>query len=293
MAFCRYCGTQIEDGKICSCPQAQQAAAQAAPQVAPMQPPVAPVQPPVAPAAPAAPNAISVAFKNLLPFVKSYVASPKAATKELVAKKDVVMASIFAAFHMLISILFFVSVLGTLKSSVLSIVGVAGSLVSGALNISLPVFPLILSGIVAAAVTIGLSTCALVVVAKLSKTNFSFAEAYVTAALGSFYPSVILVAAMILSLISGVVMAVVAAVALVVWAIVAVSDVKTFCGYDATVSTKNEAILTVVFFVVILVAAWIAFALLKWDLSNIKIAGQKVGDAFSSLLSGMMSGDLF
>ena len=102
--FCKYCGSPLEDGKPCTCPEAMQAAG-----VAPTAPtaPTAPVAPsPYATDATAqkskAADAITAGAKNFLPFLKMYFRQPTAALKNAIAAKDI-MVGVFSAIVFLVS----------------------------------------------------------------------------------------------------------------------------------------------------------------------------------------------
>lgn len=117
--FCKYCGTALEDGQICSCPQAQAEAAQMQQSATPPQQPVgyqqpgpaAPPQQPAAPqyapnvppAQPKAPSPIAIAFQNLLPYLKAYVASPANATTTALRQKDIFLPVILLAIQAIVS----------------------------------------------------------------------------------------------------------------------------------------------------------------------------------------------
>lgn len=108
MAFCKYCGAEIPDGGVCSCPQAQAEAAGNSPQapVAEVQPVAAPAVQPAAPAVqPAAPavqavpaaapaaNYFGEAFKQ---FVKLFT-KPTSLVKDSIEGKISFEASIVLA----------------------------------------------------------------------------------------------------------------------------------------------------------------------------------------------------
>ena len=91
--FCKFCGTKLEAGQVCSCPDAQAAAAA----------PVATAAPeaaaPVATAAPAAPAGNGFG-KKLLDTLKAYWKAPKE-TAAAVAEdaKGMTTAGVFAGVH--------------------------------------------------------------------------------------------------------------------------------------------------------------------------------------------------
>ena len=138
--FCKYCGTQLEDGQVCSCPQAQ--AELAAPAAAPAPEAAAPV-------ATAAPAAAPSAGKDLLNKVKetflSYLKAPKATTAKIAADpKGMTLAGIFAGVNALAVFLYLWKILG-------GIMGMAGDISGGLtdkIDIEYPIFQMLIAGIV-------------------------------------------------------------------------------------------------------------------------------------------------
>ena len=109
-AFCKYCGKSLQDGEICSCPQAQAEAAQMyQSQQQPQQPPQGdyqqPQQPfpsyPQPPQQPAGPNPVVAALQKILPYLKSYVSAPISAAQDLVARKDMVFAAVLLCIQII------------------------------------------------------------------------------------------------------------------------------------------------------------------------------------------------
>ena len=128
--FCKYCGKALQDGEICSCPQAQAEAAQMyqsqqpqqPPQGYPQQPPQGYPQPPQQgypqqgypqpPQQPAAPNPVVVALQKLLPYLKSYVSAPISAAQNLMAQKDITFAAVLLGIQVIVGGLLLFSFVG-------------------------------------------------------------------------------------------------------------------------------------------------------------------------------------
>ena len=89
--YCQYCGKILQDGEICSCPQAQ---AEAARMYQGQQPPQGYQQPPQGYQRPAGPNSAGAAFQKLLPYIKSYIKAPVSTAQNLIAQKDIVFAAV-------------------------------------------------------------------------------------------------------------------------------------------------------------------------------------------------------
>ena len=100
--FCKYCGRTLQDGEICTCPQAQAEAAQMyqgqQPPQGYQQPPQGYQQgyqqPPQGYQQPAAPKPAGAAFQKIVPYLKSYIKAPVSTAQGLIAQKDIVFAAI-------------------------------------------------------------------------------------------------------------------------------------------------------------------------------------------------------
>ena len=106
--FCKHCGTQLEEGQVCSCPKAQAelAAPVAAPDAAPAPEAAAPVataDPVAAPAAPAANGFV----KKLLDTLKAYWKAPKETAAAVAEdKQGMAVAGVFAGVNFLAAFFF-------------------------------------------------------------------------------------------------------------------------------------------------------------------------------------------
>ena len=188
--FCKYCGTQLEDGQVCSCPQAQ--AELAAPAAAPAPEAAAPV-------ATAAPAAAPSAGKDLLNKVKetflSYLKAPKATTAKIAADpKGMTLAGIFAGVNALAVFLYLWKILG-------GIMGMAGDISGGLtdkIDIEYPIFQMLIAGIVIAAVGILISTLVVLLMSKVGKQAVDFKKLLVIESVNTIFPSMVLLAGTVL-----------------------------------------------------------------------------------------------
>lgn len=300
--FCRFCGAPLEEGQVCTCPGAQ-----AAQNPAPAQP-AAPVQPAApasaaqewapaaAPQAPAGNSAAAELFGELKDVLLGYLSAPKKAIKAAVeSKKGMAMAGILAGVHALALFFFFWSMLGKLIGSLKSSLGILGSAVGALVKIGMPIFPLLLTGIVLAVVCIGLSAVALMVCGKLTKRELTIQQTLVVAAVSSIYPTVVLLAGALLGLMSSWLHVACLVLALLIWVINAVSDIRDYTGLNATVSLKNMIMVAVVLLVVAVVSALVLYGMGKYCIGEVSIAGAKLKDGLAGLLSGGLGGlgDLF
>jgi hypothetical protein len=182
--FCPFCGTQLEDDQVCSCPQSQANAAQ--PQGAP------PAGPGPAPQAPAAPSPVAAAFRNLVPFCRSYLRSPTAAVRAALDQKDLLLPIFLLAFQAIATGLVIYALLTkvclTLKALLLQLMGLSSlywggssSLFSGIAGPSISAsFPLcLLFGILAAAIAIVVFVALIFAAAKLQKSTCTFQDAVI------------------------------------------------------------------------------------------------------------------
>ena len=204
--FCKYCGTQLNDDQVCTCPEAQaaaQPAAQPAPEVAPQAAPQA---------APAAPSPFSIALKNLVPFLKAYLRSPVNATRAVIAQKDFLLAIILLAIQAiavgLVIFSFLHKLCGVVREFVLAAMGLGGmtssSLFGGfsgpAITASFPLC--LIYGIVCAIIVIAIFTVLLFAVAKIMKSTCSFKDVLTACGANSPFATVLYLLAFILFFVS-------------------------------------------------------------------------------------------
>ena len=149
--FCRYCGKPLQDGEICTCPQAQAEAAQQYQGQQPpqgyqpppqdgyqppqggyqppqggyqqpqggYQPPLGGYQPPQGyPQQPAGPSPFAAGLQRIPTFLGSYLKTPVSAVQSLVNAKEVVVAIVLLFVQILISGLLLFSALKSVSNTV-------------------------------------------------------------------------------------------------------------------------------------------------------------------------------
>ena len=114
--YCKYCGRVLQDGEICTCPQAQ---AEAAQQYQGQQPPQGYQQPPQGyqqppqgyqqppqgyqqPQQPAGPSPFVAGLQRIPSFLSNYLKAPVSSVQSLVNAKDVVVAGVLLLVQVLI-----------------------------------------------------------------------------------------------------------------------------------------------------------------------------------------------
>ena len=136
--FCKYCGKALQDGEICSCPQAQAEAAQQfqgqqpqqsfqqPPQQGFQQSPQGYQQPPQGyqppqgfqqPQQPAGPNPFVTGLQRIPAFLGNYLKAPVSAVQSLVNSKDVVVAGVLLCVQILLCGLLLFSGLKSMSDS--------------------------------------------------------------------------------------------------------------------------------------------------------------------------------
>ena len=249
--FCKYCGTALEDGQVCTC-EASQAAATPAPEAAPE-------------AAAAAPAAAPSGFAQLMTSLKNdflgYLRTPEATVSNALPG-GIKNAAIFAGVNFLVLFFYFWKMLGGIMVNM-----------KAPNNLGYPILPLLLTALVVTGVTIGLSALALFAVAKLSKKELPISNAFIIASYHSILPTLLLLVGILLGLISLDAQVLVVPVILIIWATFAVKDAKDHAGLNPTIAGKNLAIQVIAAVVVIAVTYLVTSALLVWCFGEITTHG--------------------
>ena len=266
--FCKYCGTPLEEGQVCSC-----AGAQAAPEAA------APVATATAPAAPSALNSTFTAVKN--DFL-SYLRTPDA-TVRAALNKGLKIPAIFAGINALAAFFYCWKLIASMLGGIMDAFG-AGAYAS---KVTYPVFLLLVIGILLAAVYIGLSALGLFCVSKLTKKELSFTQSLTVASYHSLVPTLLLLVGTLLGFISLPAQLIVLPIALIVWSIFAVRDAKEYAGLNATLAGKNLLIQTLVTVIVVVVAVYLTYQLMIWGIGEVSADGYTLREAFEAMSSGL------
>lgn len=284
--FCKFCGTPLEEGQVCTCQASQSAVAtEAAPAAAPV----------------AAPGL----FTKLKDAFLSYLRTP-AATVRGAVNEDIKIPAILAGANALAAFLFLWKLLGGIFGSIVDAANKAmsglGNLMGGSsgslkIEITYPFFLLLLGGILLAALFIGLSALGLFCAAKLSKKELTIQQSFTVASYNSIIPTLLLVLGILLGFISLTAQLIVLAVAAILWAIFAVQDAREYAGLNPTIATKNLVIATVLMLVVAGLSIYLAFEIGLWCTGEIEIAGAKIGDAIDALkdfdITDLLGGSFF
>lgn len=264
--FCKYCGTPLEEGQVCTCAGAQNEAA-------------APVATATAPAAPSALNSLFTDIKN--DFL-SYLRAPDA-TVRAAANKGLKIPAIFAGVNALAAFFYCWQLIASMLGGIMDIFG-AGAY---APEVTYPVFLYLVIGILFATVYIGLSAVGLFCISKLTKRELSFTQSLTVASYHSIIPTLLLLTGTILGFISLPAQLIVLPIALIVWSIFAVRDAKEYAGMNATLAGKNLLIQTVVTTIVAGLAIYLSYQLMIWGIGEISADGQTLKESFEAMSNGL------
>lgn len=175
--FCKYCGTEVPDGYVCNCPDAQAARAAAAAPVATAAPAAAPY------AAPAASSPIGDAFKALPNSLKSLLANTEG------PGTNVITGAIYAVGGLILNILAWVLIvaglLGSLKSAVGPMWDYMKEMFDGIYGYAL------LGGLWTCVIPVALSMLIIIIGQLVRKENVNIVPAFTTAACVNVAPSVV------------------------------------------------------------------------------------------------------
>ena len=273
--FCKFCGTKLEDGQACSCPQAQ--AELAAPAAAPAPEAAAPV----ATAAPAAPAGDSF-VKKLLDTLKAYWKAPKE-TAAAVAEdaKGMTTAGIFAGVNFLAVFFFLWRIIGLLMDGIKESAGgkVDMDEIMEMLEIELPIFPMLLAGLAIAVIGIAATALVIFIAGKLNKQNVDLKKQIVIEAVHSVIPTALLVVGILLGFLAAWLQFIVLALILVLWFINVCGEIRDVAGVQAMETGKSLAINTLVVFVVLAAALWLISTIGVWGIGELSIQGHTINEA--------------
>lgn len=264
--FCKYCGTPLEEGQVCTCAGAQNEAA-------------APVATAAAPAAPSALNSLFTDIKN--DFL-SYLRAPDATVRNAL-NKGMKIPAIFAGINALAAFFYCWKLIVSILSSIMDAFG-AGAYAS---QVSYPVFLFLLIGILFAVVYIGLSALGLFSISKLTKRELSFTQTITVASYHSLIPTMLLLVGILLGFISLTAQLIVLPIALIIWSIFAVRDAKEYAGLNATLAGKNLLIQTVVTTIVAGLAIYLSYQLMIWGIGEVSADGQTLKESFEAMSNGL------
>ena len=298
--FCKHCGTQLEEGQVCSCPKAQ--AELAAPVAAPVATPAPEAAAPVATAAPAAAPAAPAAngfVKKLLDTLKAYWKAPKETSAAVAEdKQGMAVAGVFTGVNFLAAFFFLWRIIGLVIS------GIMDSIPSDAdvdmkeimeyLEIEQPIFPMLVAGLAIAAIGIAATALVIFIAAKLNKQTIDLKKQIVIEAVHSVIPTALLVAGILLGFLAGWLQFIVLALILVLWFINVCNEVRDVTGVQMMETGKTLAIYTLVVFAVLAVAVYLMSAIGVWGIGELSIQGHTINEALEEADNMLeVLGDMF
>lgn len=288
--FCKFCGTKLEEGQVCSCPDAQTAAAA----------PVATAAPeaaaPVATAAPAAPAGNGF-VKKLLDVLKGYWKAPKEAAAEVAEdKQGMAVAGVFAGVNFLAVFFFLWRIIGMLLNGVIEKFGDEADLdeLMEHLEIEQPIFPMLLAGLAIAVIGIAATALVIFIAAKLNKQTVDLKKQIVIEAVHSVIPTGLLIVGILLGFLAAELQFIMLALILVLWFVNVCNEVRDVAGVQVLETGKTMTIYTLVIFAVLAIAVWLMTTIGGWGIGELSIQGmtineaiEKAGDALDVLGSFM------
>ena len=270
--FCKYCGTPLEEGQVCTCTGAQNEASA-----------------PVATAtAPAAASALNSTFNAVKEDFLGYLRAPDATVRAAV-NKGLKIPAIFAGINALAAFFYCWKLIVSILTGIMDAFGASAY----ASEVSYPVFLFLLIGILFTVVYVGLSALGLFSISKLTKRELTFTQTVTIASYHTLIPTLLLLAGILLGFISLTMQLIVLPIALIIWSIFAVRDAKEYAGMNATVAGKNLLIQTVVTTIVAGLAIYLSYQLMVWGLGEVSADGQTLKESFKAMsegLSGLLGG---
>ena len=291
-SFCKYCGKALQDGEICSCPQAQAEAAQQyqsqqpqqPPQGGYQQPPQGYQQPPQGyqqppqggyqqppqgyqppqggyqqptpggyPQQPAAPNPFVIALQKILPYLKSYVKAPVSTAQSLIAQRDMVFAGVLLGIQAIASGLFLFGILQGLCNTINMVSGIGG------VSFGASFFMSLIFGILAGAGAILVYVVLLFAMAKIVGSGCTFVDAMVASAAHVPFVCVLLLLSFLLLLLFMPLGLILYSASMVAWMMLTIPALQSLVS-DST-KGKFWICLIVGLLLIQIIGAWVAFSL--------------------------------
>ena len=276
--FCKFCGSPLEEGQVCTCPNAQ-AAAQAAPEAAPAAAP-APEAAAVATAAPAAAPAGNGFVNKLLDVLKGYWKAPKAAAAAAAEdKQGMAIAGIFAGVNFLAVFFFLWRIIGMLLSTITDGADVDWSEQVEFLEIEQPIFPMLLAGLAIAVIGIAATALVIFIAGKLNKQTIDLKKQIVIEAVHSVIPTALLIVGILLGFLAAWLQFIVLALILVLWFVNVCNEVREAAGVQIMETGKTLTIYTLVIFVGLAITVWLMTAIGGWGVGELSIQGHTINEA--------------
>ncbi len=282
--FCKYCGSPLEEGQECACGGA-----------------VAEVQMPATASEAEAGGAGngSTLLAELKDVLLCGLKTPRQAASKLEnSKNKMAVAGIIAGIHAIaVFLLLLKSMTGLIGGVVSGISDAMGGLLSSAedIEITYPVFPMILSGIMISAIAIGVAGLLNFAFAKLAKKETAALDCIMDSAVDSLYPSVLLIAATVVGFISSSLQLLVLLLLLVVVIVTAVDNARMYADMRIDQTTKNYiSVIVGIFAAIVVVGFTTKLMAIDWCLMAVEIEGatieeivEQIGSA-ANLLGGLL-----
>lgn len=247
MSFCKYCGSQLADGQLCSCEKARAARQAAASQTAstpqfqqtapnPQFQQAAP-NPQLGQAKQAAAQAqtkVLNATKNVTPFLQSYFKNPVQAIRGVIEQDNLTMAITLTVIRALTMSLAIFGVLHSLckfiqKTAMQSMGGFNLDNIGAGVKISAPILESLLYGILIAVIGMALFVLLLFVMVKIQKGTMSIRAIYEASACNGILTSLLLLLTFIFSLFSIQAALVFVALSLLSWVVFGILTAQIVC----------------------------------------------------------------
>lgn len=268
--FCKFCGTALEEGQVCSCANAQAAAA-----------PVATPAPEAAPVATAAPAAEGFG-KKLVDTLKAYWKAPKA-TAAAVAEdaKGKTVAGVLLSVNFLAVFFFLWRIIGMLMDGIKESAGgkVDMDEIMEMLEIETPIIPMLLAAMAIAVIGNAATALVIFIAGKLNKQAVDLQKQIVIAAVHSLIPSAVLIAGILLGFLIPSVQFIVLGLVLVLWFINVCNEARDVAGVQVMESGKTMTIYSLVIFAVLAVAVYAMVSIGGWGVGELSIQGHTINEA--------------
>lgn len=268
--FCKFCGTALEEGQVCSCANAQAAAA-----------PVATPAPEAAPVATAAPAAEGFG-KKLVDTLKAYWKAPKA-TAAAVAEdaKGKTVAGVLLSVNFLAVFFFLWRIIGMLMDGIKESAGgkVDMDEIMEMLEIETPIIPMLLAAMAIAVIGNAATALVIFIAGKLNKQAVDLQKQIVASAVHSLIPSVLLIAGILLGFLIPSVQFIVLGLVLVLWFINVCNEARDVAGVQVMESGKTMTIYSLVIFAVLAVAVYAMVSIGGWGVGELSIQGHTINEA--------------
>ena len=234
MAFCKYCGAQLEDGQECTCARSQEAkqAEQAAHQTAQTAGQQTAQQ--AQQAASAATATAVAAAKGLKPYLTGYLKSPSQAVRTVVQNNDMATAVALTVIRALAFGLAIWGIINKLVNTVMSTATMLGGSDMLGVSVSSNFFGSLLWGIISAVVFMALFVVVVFALNRLMKGNADIKSVYIASAANGVVTSALLLVSFILSFISLGLAIAILALACISWVIYGVLTAQMLCPDNTT-----------------------------------------------------------